>query len=180
MSTARRLFAERGYANVSAAEIVSAAGLTRGALYHHYADKKALFHAVLIELDDELIDQIGAAMRDAGSTELGMVAAVSAYLDLCSRPEVVRLVLTDAPAVLGWHEWRAIEAEHGLGLIREMLVPAQREGRIVGSVDLLAQLILSAVTEAALYVAHAENTEQAKEEARIGLLTLLGGALRAG
>ena len=175
--TARRLFAERGYANVSAGEIVAAAGLTRGALYHHYADKKALFQAVFVELDEELSAEIGAAVADAPDPAAGMLGALDAYLRACARPEVVRIALTDAPAVLGWHEWRAIEAEHGLRMIRDLLVGAQRQGLApAGPVEVLSQLILSLVTEAALFIAHAEDKQAAAEQARAGLLMLLGGA----
>ena len=178
MTTARRLFAERGYANVSAAEIVAAAGVTRGALYHHYADKKALFQAVFVELEEEWTAELTAAVGETGDAASTMAVALAAYLDSCERPEIAQIALTDAPAVLGWHEWRAIEAEHGVRMIEGLLTRAQQEGLLgPAPVRILSQLILSAVTEAALYIAHAEDKAVAKEEARIGLLALLAGAM---
>lgn len=179
MATARRLFAERGYADVSAAEIVSAAGLTRGALYHHYADKRDLFRAVFVELEAELDDEIRVAAARAGDPAAAMGVALDAYLAACERDDVVRIVLTDAPSVLGWRDWRDIEAEHGLGLISEMLEAGMAAGLMARQpVRVLAQLILSALIEAALLVADARGqTERAtvRAEVRQGLVTLFAG-----
>jgi AcrR family transcriptional regulator len=176
-ATARRLFAERGYAGVSATEIVSAAGLTRGALYHHYTDKRDLFRAVFVELEAELSDEIGAAVADAADPATAMLAGLDAFLATCEREDVVRIALTDAPSVLGWREWREIEAEHGLGLISESLRAGMAAGTIVRQpVRVLAQLLLSALIEAALLVADAKDDRAAvRAEVRAGLVTMFAG-----
>lgn len=184
MATARRLFAERGYADVSAAEIVSAAGLTRGALYHHYADKADLFRAVLIELETEMYGEIQTAaerVEAEGVTDPIAIAAASldAYLSACERDEIVRIMLTDAPTVLGWRGWRDIENENGLGLLIEMLDAMMAEGVIPRQpVRVLAQLLNSTLIEAALLVADARESADRAEvraEVRRGVLTLFGG-----
>jgi AcrR family transcriptional regulator len=179
VATARRLFAERGYADVSAAEIVSTAGLSRGALYHHYADKADLFRAVFIELETELSAEIQAAADRADNPAEAMVASLDAYLSGCERDDVVRIVLTDAPAVLGWRAWREIETEHGLGMITESLEAAMAAGLMVRQpVRVLAQLLLSALIEAALLVADASRSDQratVRAEVRQGLITLFAG-----
>jgi AcrR family transcriptional regulator len=179
IATARGLFAERGYADVSAAEIVSAAGLSRGALYHHYADKRDLFRAVFTELETELSAEIQAAAGRANNPGEAMVAALDAYLSACERDDIVRVVLTDAPAVLGWRAWREIETEHGLGLITEMLEQAMAAGLLVKQpVRVLGQLLLSALIEAALLVADARASEQratVRAEVRQGLVSLFAG-----
>lgn len=181
VETARRLFAERGYANVPADEIVSAAGVTRGALYHHFADKQALFLAAFEELETELSAEVKAAVDAAPDHWTGMVAALSRFLDACQRPEVVRIALTDAPAVLGWQRWREIEARHGLGLITEQLDTAAKNGLLVAApVPALAQLVLSAVIEAALLIAHAADPAAARAEAEQALLVLLSGLTNPG
>lgn len=179
ITTARRLFAERGYADVSAAEIVTAAGLSRGALYHHYTDKADLFRAVLVQMEVELTAEIEAAAA-AGEREGGvagaMVTSLDAFLSACERDEVVRIMLVDAPAVLGWRAWRAIEAEHGLGMITRMLQGAVDAGLLPPQpIAVLAQLLLSAVIEASLLVADAEDRATARVAARQGLITLFSG-----
>lgn len=181
IETARRLFADRGYANVPADEIVSAAGVTRGALYHHFADKQALFLEVFEELEAELSAEVKAAVDAAPDHWTGMVAALSRFLDACQRPEVVRIALTDAPAVLGWQRWREVEARHGLGLITEQLDVAVTNGLLVAApVPALAQLVLSAVIEAALLIAHAADPAAARAEAEQALLVLLSGLMKPG
>jgi AcrR family transcriptional regulator len=181
VETARGLFAERGYANVPADEIVSAAGVTRGALYHHFADKQALFLEVFEELETELSAEVKAAVDAAPDHWTGMVAALSRFLDACQRPEVVRIALTDAPAVLGWQRWREVEARHGLGLITEQLDVAVTNGLLVAApVPALAQLVLSAVIEAALLIAHAADPAAARAEAEQALLVLLSGLTKPG
>ena len=176
MATGRRLFAEQGYADVSAAEIVAAAGLSRGALYHHYADKRDLFRAVLLEMEAELNTEIEAAAAAQADLGAGMLAALDAFLSACERDEVVRIMLIDAPGVLGWRAWREIEAEHGLGLITRLLERAVEAGVLAPQpVRVLAQLMLSASIEAALLVANADDRGTARAEVRQGLVTLFAG-----
>jgi AcrR family transcriptional regulator len=179
VGTARRLFAERGYQRVPADEIAAEAGLTRGALYHHYADKQALFQAVFETLEREITDEIGAAARESGDGWAGVTAAVAKFLDICQRPEVVQIALTDAPAVLGWQKWRAIEAAHGLGLITAQLEGLAAAGLLVQApVPVLAQLALSAVVEAALLIANADDPDAARAEAGEALLAMFAGLVR--
>lgn len=178
MSTARRLFAERGYADVSAAEIVTAAGLSRGALYHHYTDKADLFKAVLLEMEVELTDELRSVLAQVDDPTVGMAVGLDAFLASCERDEVVRIMLTDAPSVLGWREWRRIETEHGLGLMTELLESAMDAGTMVRQpVKALAQLLLSAIIEAALLVADAgpDTRPAVREEVRQGLVALFTG-----
>jgi AcrR family transcriptional regulator len=178
LDAARRLFAERGYAGVTADEIVTAAGVTRGALYHHFVDKRDLFRAVFEDLERSLTEEIGAAIESAADPASGMAVGLARFLDLCERPEVVRLALTDAPAVLGWAEWRGIEARHGLGLIRATLERAAAAGLLTPvPVEVLAHLVLSAMIEAALLIAHADDRRAARAAAEQGLLTLMSGML---
>jgi AcrR family transcriptional regulator len=168
VSAARELFGERGYTAVPAADIVRAAGVSRGALYHHFGDKQGLFRAVLESLEHEVTAEVAAAMADAPDFGTTMVVALRAFLDACGRAEVRQISLTDAPAVLGWAAWREIEAQHGLALITSGFEQAVEEGLLPPQpVEVLAQLVLSAVIEGALLIAAAEdpvaaraNTEQ--------------------
>ena len=176
IEAAQCLFAERGYASVSTEDIVSAAGVTRGALYHHFDDKRDLFRALFEEVERKLTEEIARAIRAAGDPASGVAAGIATFLDICERPDVVRLALTEAPAVLGWAEWRSIEARHGLGLIQATLESSATEGVLTSAQpDLLAHLILSAMIEAALYIAHAPERRSARIAAERGLQALMSG-----
>jgi AcrR family transcriptional regulator len=104
VNAAHRLFAEHGYAAVSADGIVAAAGVTRGALYHHFDDKRDLFRSVFEDVERSLTDEIRMAIDAAGDPASALAVGLARFLDVCERPDVVRLALTDAPAVLGWAE----------------------------------------------------------------------------
>jgi len=179
IETARALFAERGYAAVPADEIVRAAGVTRGALYHHFGDKQGLFRAVVEQLEEEITAEVAATARDASDPVAAGLAALSRFLQVCQRDEVVRISLTDAPAVLGWQAWREIESRHGLGLITETLEGAAAADMLIPvPIPELAQLVLSACSEAALMIAHAEDTESAKTRAEQALGAVVAGLVR--
>jgi AcrR family transcriptional regulator len=176
IAAGRRLFGERGYGAVPAEEIVAASGLTRGALRHHFGDKRELFQAVFEELEIEITDRIGTAAAGAADTWTAVTYGLTAFLDACEEPQVIQIVLTDAPAVLGWATWRAIEAEHGLGLITAVLDRAVTEGILTPQpVDVLAHLVLSATIEAALLIARAPDPGAARAAAERTLLALITG-----
>ncbi len=167
VEAARRLFAERGYAGVGTEEIVRAAGVTRGALYHHFSGKRDLFEAVYERLEAELAERIasGALAANAESPLEAMQAGAEMFLQACTEPEAQRIALLDGPAVLGWDRWREIGAEHGLGLIEGTLQAAIEAGVIVPQpVRPLAHLLMGALDEAALLVARAEEPERMREE----------------
>lgn len=167
IETARRLFAERGYANVGTEEIVRAAGVTRGALYHHFADKRDLFEAVYSQLEAELTERIaaGALEANADSPLAAMRAGAEMFLEACAEPEAKQIALLDGPAVLGWDRWREIGAQHGLGLIEATLRAAVEAGAIESQpVRPLAHVLMGALDEAALMVATAEEPSKARAE----------------
>jgi AcrR family transcriptional regulator len=158
----RALFADPGYAGVSAEQIVRAAGVTRGALYHHFDGKRELFEAVYERIEAELAERIaaGALSANASSPMEAMRAGAAMFLEACTEPEVQRIVLLDGPSVLGWDRWRAIATEHGLGLIEATLQAAVDDGAIEPQpVRQLAHVLMGALDEAAMLVARAEDPE---------------------
>ncbi len=162
---ARRLFAKKGYANVGTEEVVKRAGVTRGALYHQFEDKRALFLAVFEQVESQVAQDI--AMRAAA--EPGPFEALRAgtrlWLDSCLDPEVRRIVLLDAPAVVGWAAWREVLGRYGLGLLAAALQAAMDEGAIERQAVMpLALVITGALNAAALYVAEADDPEAARAE----------------
>jgi AcrR family transcriptional regulator len=168
VDAARPLFAARGYADVGTEEIVRAAGVTRGALYHHFADKTELFAAVFERVEGEVATRMGEAIASANETDPVEVMRLGAgfWLDACSDPEIQRIVLVDAPAVLGWARWTEIGNRYNTGLVRELLANAIEIGRIPPQpIEATALTMLGAMREATLYVARAEDHDQAREEA---------------
>lgn len=178
VEAARPLFAERGYAGVGTEGIVRAAGLTRGALYHHFEGKRELFEAVYEQIEAELAGRIATGALDAGSESPleAMRAGAEMFLQACTVPEVQQIVLLDGPSVLGWDRWREIGAEHGLGLIEGTLQAAIDAGAIAAQpVRPLAHILMGALDEAAMLVARAEDSEAARAEVGRTLDALLEG-----
>lgn len=178
----RELFAEHGFTAVPAEQLVAVAGVTRGALQYHYADKRGLFVAVLEQLEWENTQEIAAAMAAAPNPDdlLDTLAiGLRTFLDICCRPEMIQIALSDAPAVLGWQAWREFEARNGLGLLTPQLEAARAAGQIPDvQVNILAQLLLSAATEAGMLVAHAPDPAAARDDALQALMTVIAGTLR--
>lgn len=174
IGAARELFADRGFDAVPAEEIVERAGLTRGALYHHFGGKAGLFEAVHELLHREIAGRIEHAAAVEPGPWGGLVAGCLAFLDACTDPEVQRLVLLDAPVVLGWERWRAVDAAHGLGLLKQGLGEAMAAGDLPGQpVDPLAHLLSGAMNEAGMWIARAPDPEQARREAGEALVGML-------
>jgi AcrR family transcriptional regulator len=172
---ARRLFAKRGYAGVGTEEIVRAAGVTRGALYHHFDGKRELLEAVYEQIEAEVSEKIAAGALTATADPIeALRAGAEMFLDHCMEPEVQRIVLLDAPAVLGWERWREIAAGYGLGLIEGALAAAMEAGAIAAQPPKpLAHALMGALDEIAMYVARAEDTKAARAEAGATLSALL-------
>jgi AcrR family transcriptional regulator len=159
------LFAERGYGDVGTEEIVRVAGLTRGALYHHFTDKVELFAAAVEAVETETSTRIADAVAAAGTTDpvAAMRAGASAFFDTCTDPKMARIMLVDAPSVLGWERWSQISNRHSMGLVQDLLGQAIAVERIPAQpIAPLAHTLLGALREAALYLARADNHTQAR------------------
>ncbi|MEV0582906.1 TetR/AcrR family transcriptional regulator [Nonomuraea sp. NPDC050310] len=150
----RRLFTAEGYAAVSLAQIVTAAGVTKGALYHHFASKADLFRAVLAEVQAEVAREVAQTADAQPDPWSQFVAGCHAFLAASTAPAVQRIMLIDGPAVLGWNEWRTLDeatsarhlAEALTALIDAHLIPPQ-------PVAPLTHLLSGAMNEAALWLA---------------------------
>ncbi|TCK20030.1 TetR/AcrR family transcriptional regulator [Pseudonocardia endophytica] len=174
----RRLFAEHGAANVSAEQLVAEAGLTRGALYHHFSGKDDVFRAVFREIEAETAAEIAPVLQESAAT-LDVRAPVAAFLDSCERPEVRRIALIDAPVVLGWQEWREIEHEYFLGMLITGLQALAAAGfALPGSPEVLAQLLFSMSCEAALVIATADDPVAARADAEEALVALFVAGMK--
>jgi AcrR family transcriptional regulator len=173
---ARKLFAERGFADVSAEEIVAKADLTRGALYHHYDGKEGLFEAIV----DKLMQEVHAKLEKGASGAADPLQAVEdgirVFLKVCTEPSTQRILLIDAPAILGWPKWREMDAKYGFGLLKRALVGAMQVSLIrKQNVDLLAHILFGALTEAAMVVVRSNDPVKARAEAERALASMLAG-----
>lgn len=164
LAAGRELFATQGYAAVSTQAIVDAAGVTRGALYHQFGDKTGLFSEVYEQVEQDIVAAISARIAAAGPTDQLEAMRVGArlFLEECSAPGVQRIVLIDAPSVLGWQRWREVGEKYGLGVIEAMLAQAISDGVIPEQpLRPTAHVLLGALDEAALFVARADDADAA-------------------
>jgi len=177
IAAARELFAERGYAAVGTEEIVQLAGVTRGALYHHFkGGKEELFRAVLVSLSAETVQQVAQAAIATADPFEALVVGADAFLDACATPAVQRIMLVDGPSVLGWDVWRAIDSDHGLGLLEIALQRAMDAGKLLpGPTTAVAHVLAGALDEAAMVVARAPDPQTARAEMGVTVRRLLEG-----
>ncbi len=176
VGAARALFAARGFGGVGTEAIVRAAGVTRGAMYHQFADKTELFAAVFEAVEIDVAARIGRAVAEAGQTDpiAVMELGANAWLDACADPEVQRIVLLEAPAVLGWERWREIGTRYGMGLVEAVIAHAIEVGRIRPQpVKPLAHVFMGALDEGAMYVARAEDPVSARAQLRAVISQLI-------
>ena len=166
IATARRLFAEKGFAATSTEEILSEAAVSRGALYHHFSSKTDLFRATFEAVEEELTAKLVEVATAGGETdpikilELGF----NAFLDQCVNPEVQRIVMLEAPTVLGWDTWHELDERYAFGTIKAVLTFAAESGRIdADAVDSLTHLLVGAVMQAGMVVARAANPAAARQ-----------------
>ena len=177
IASARELFAAHGYAAVGTEQIVQHAGVTRGALYHHFREgKEELFRAVLVQIAAEAVKRVAAAAASTADPWEALERGCEAFLDACATPEVQRIVLTDGPAVLGWDVWRAIDTDYGLGVIELALERTSNAGELLPApANAVAQVLAGALDEAAMVVAGAEDPAAAREEMGRTVRRLLQG-----
>jgi AcrR family transcriptional regulator len=179
LQVARRMFAAHGYQAVPAEDLVREAGLTRGALYHHFGGKDGLFAALYEEVQREVTARIDRAADAEGDAWSALRAGCHAFLECCMDPEVQRIVLLDAPVVLSWEAWREVDMRHGLGSLKEGLRQAQESGAIdEQSPEAAAYLLLGAMNEAAMWIARAPDPAAALAQAKRVLDQLLQGLRR--
>lgn len=178
IETATRLFTEQGYEAVSVEALLVACGISKGALYHHFSGKEAVFTAVLEATEDRIVTTLVAAGEGAPDLLAALQAGARAWLDLAARDATVRrVVLLDAPGAIGWAAWRALDERYTLGLIRGVL--AGIGGMPVAELDTRAHLLLATLVEAALLIACAPEDE-AVARASAAAVERLISALAAG
>jgi AcrR family transcriptional regulator len=175
IATARRLFGSEGFAEVGAERITREAGMSRGALYHQFANKADLFAAVLDQVEAEIAQRVidAVAEFDPADTVAILLAGARAWLDASTEPDLQRIVLLDGPSVLGWERWRDICLRHTVGLIAAVLQDGIDRGTLPPQpVQALTHVLVGAVDEAALFIAQADDQAEARADMELVLLRL--------
>ncbi|OJU93750.1 MAG: hypothetical protein BGO23_14105 [Solirubrobacterales bacterium 67-14] len=184
IASARRLFGANGYAAVSLSQIVEAAGVTKGALYHHFpGGKKDLMEAVYEQVEAEftasIADQVLPDLTDGADPLAVMEAAIRATLEASLDPELQQIVLIDSLSVLVWTRWRKIADDHSLSVVKALLAAAVESGSMKElPTDPLSHLLMASLSEAILMIARSEDQEKAKAEAAESLGALVDGLRR--
>lgn len=178
---AAALFAERGYAAVGLAEVAASAQVTRGAVYHHYRDKQHLFEAVAAAAQQRVADAVAGAADAVTDPWDGLVAGCRAFLTVSVTDTHRRILLIDAPAVMGWRTWRSQDAAGSGHHLAEAVAELAAAGHLeVGSPEATAALLSGAMNEAVLRIAEAPDRDAALAETWPDLLRLLRGLRRPG
>jgi AcrR family transcriptional regulator len=166
LNAARQLFAEKGFGGTKTEDLVQRAGLTRGALYHHFRDKEDLFRAVHDEVADEVVQLLWRRSGDHAAGAWALFRANSeVYLDAASTNSAYRqIVLVDGPAVLGWRSWSE-RTDGPTQQIARYLTDAVAEGVLEPQpVEPLAHLLAALGAGSAMYVAHADDPAAARRQ----------------
>ena len=180
VAVATRLFAELGYDETSIEQVLHESEVSRGALYHHFGSKEALFEAVLEALEQDIGRRLRADMAKASDLLALIRAGCLGWIRMTGDPVVQQILLVDAPSVLGWQRWREMDEEHTLGEIKAFLAAVAQEGRLdPAQVDLMAYVWIAVMNEIALYIARAEGGEAARREGEAVVDTFLQRLLGA-
>jgi AcrR family transcriptional regulator len=181
LGAGRELFGSCGFSATKASDIAERAGVTRGALLHHFGDKEGLFASVLEEVETESAARV-LEVAIAGSDPLEWLRrGFDAFLVECVKPEITRIMLIDGPSVLGWETWHEIDARYGYRPLLDVLEAAVEAG-LVQSDDpgSLAYLLLGALTEAGTVIAHADDPEATRVRMAEALRRLVDGLVPGG
>jgi len=178
ISAAARLFAAQGYAATSTEAVLADVGLTRGALYHHFRDKRDLFDAVCRRLHEETTAAVALAAEARPEPVDGLIAGCLAFVDHVARPEARRILLVEAPSVLGWERWNEIDRAHGFGLLVEGVREAVEAGMLEGDPEVLAHLLNGGLNQAVVWAGQMGDAA-AMDRVKAGFVQLMEALRKA-
>jgi AcrR family transcriptional regulator len=174
IEVATRLFAEHGYEDTSIEAVLAAAGVSRGALYHHFAGKDALFEAVVHSVEDRITVEMTAAISGVQDPVEVLHVGALMWIDLAGDPVIQRIILTDGPAVLGWERWRTMNEQGTYGQTRALMQAVADAGQLPQHlVGPFAHMVLAAIDEMAVVIARADDPAAALAEGRVAVEELL-------
>ena len=175
LEAARDAFAQKGYAATSLEDIVGPARLTKGALYHHFQSKAALLEALYVEMESALVDHVVRESTKAGDDAAKRISiALDAFLDASAEPAYIRIVLRDAPTVLGIRHGRTLDHAIGLGLVVELVRDLRESGMLPDlPLEATARMLLAAASEVAVSMAYSDDPAKTREEGHRVVAALL-------
>ncbi|WP_162940295.1 TetR/AcrR family transcriptional regulator [Gryllotalpicola protaetiae] len=176
MNVAAQMFGDEGYAAVSTDDIAARAGMTKGALYHHFTDKSALFRAVFVQAQQQLVATLTDSAADAGDGWDGLIAGIDAFIRECQRTSIGRIIVFDGPAILGRDQARVVEDEYVGALLTDALRRLQEAGQMrEGDSSVRSRLLLGALCEAAVVVARSPDPVGVRKAVLYEIVTMLDG-----
>jgi AcrR family transcriptional regulator len=174
IATARRLFATNGYEGTSTELVLEQSGVSRGALYHHFENKEALFAAVLEAVEIDVTNATARARSNVTDPVQALRAGCDAFLEMACNQEVRQIILIDAHSVVGWQKWRDIESRHGFGRIKQAMRAIAAAGRISeDAAEMFAHIVLASLLEVAFVIARAPDPAVAAHTGRSAMNELL-------
>ena len=176
VAIATRLFVAHGYHGTSIDAVLTEAGISRGALYHHFDGKDALFEAVLDQVEHDVAERVAKAARGIDDPVEALRAGCHAWLRLARDPTIRRVALTVAPSVVGWEKWREIDERYAFGMLKATLGAVAAQGRTRQElVEVLGHMLLAALAEVALFIARAKDSKAAIRTGQSAVDELLDG-----
>jgi AcrR family transcriptional regulator len=176
LDNAAELFADRGYAGTSLDEVVSAARVTKGALYHHYQGKLDLFQAVFDRCESNAVKRINSDVRRKKDPWEKALTAVASFLEVCQEPAYRRIVMQEGPVVLGFDRWRESEERSTYGLVHDLVHRVLRQYDIEGTLlETFTRIFYGAMSSAGIVVSESEDPEQSSREVSTVISLMLAG-----
>lgn len=179
VETAGQVFTRKGYADAALEDIASVAQLTRGALYHHFGNKKGMFHAVLESVQMRIAERILTESAQSEDLWEQLLLGCRAFVTAAVEPQHKRILLIDGPAVFGWEVWRTMDSQNSVRLLHEQLQLLEKEHILQPvSVDALTPVISGALNEAALWIAQQSDEKRALADSMTAIALMLNGFKR--
>ncbi|MGG4442008.1 TetR/AcrR family transcriptional regulator [Brevibacillus fortis] len=176
IEVAREMFSKQGYADAAMEDIVKQAGVTRGALYHHFGSKEGLFQAVLASVQKEIGDRVEAEAAKSEDPWQQLILGCLAFVSSAVEHHNKRILLIDGPSVIGWETWRRMDEENSMRHLREQLLTMQEQGYLRPvSIDALTHLLSGAMNEAVLWISETPDHEKSLKEISTAITLLLEG-----
>ncbi len=176
MDSAVELFTKRGYAGTSLDEVAKRARLTKGALYHHFSGKQALFEAAFDSVENTFMRKLGEIVSAPGNPWETAIAGLRAYVRVCLEPSYQRIVIHEAPVVMGWERWREAEEHFSYGLLRSTIEVLVTSGELEQlPVETMSRLLFGALSAGASTIASASDPRKASAEVERTIVRVVEG-----
>ena len=168
LKVSKRLFSEKGYENTSTEEILKEAEISRGSLYHHFSGKKGIFLRVFETVQSNVAQEVNGSIEGIDDPWEKLVVATNAYLEACIKPDNQRIILIDAPSILGWDAWRQVDEQNSIKILKKILIELMYEGVIEPMpIDALCRYFAGATNESILWIVQSKDSQRAIKDTKL-------------